>query len=162
MQKPIRKPRERGRDRHGTTLVATVISLLAFILVVLGMLDLGIGVMRSNTVSEAARIGARMAIVHGSKAPTAAGFGGPWDGANDAVAIKARIAPLLNAEGVATDSIIVTVAHTDGPDTGTTTTNDPGDLVTVTVTAPYRPVLSIFFGSSTQTLTGRSRMAIAH
>ena len=162
MQKPIQKPGERRRNRRGTTLVETVISLLAFILVVLGMLDLGIGVMRSNTVSEAARIGARMAIVHGSKAPTAASFGGPWDGANDAAAIKARIAPLLQAEGVALTDIAVTVAHTDGPDTGTATTNDPGDLVTVTVTVPYRPVLSYFFGSTTQTLTGRSRMAIAH
>lgn len=163
IQKRIQKPAHRA-DRRGATLVEAVICILAFLTLVLGMLDLGLTVSRYNTVAEAARLGARMAIAHGSKAPTAAGYGGPWTGIDNVMAIKAKIAPLLEAQGVLNGDIGVTVAHTDGSDSGTAD-NNPGDTVTVSVSVPHVPLMTFIFGTTTGTpprLTGTSTMVISH
>ena len=156
--------RARKREnRRGATLVETVILLSAFVMLTLGMLDLGIGVLYYNTLSEAARAGARAAIVHGSLAPSELSA---WDDSAAVTAITSRIRPLLQAEGISDSDIAaaVTVSHTDGPDAGSadTGTNDAGDTVTVTVSVPYQPVMGILLGTSTVTLTGKSTMVIAH
>ena len=69
--------RPKAGKRRGASLEEAVILIMVFLTIILGMIDLGMGVFRSNLVSQLARQGARMAIVHGSKAPS--GWqGGPW------------------------------------------------------------------------------------
>ena len=174
IQKRIQKPAHHA-DRRGATLVEAVICILAFLTLVLGMLDLGITVSRYNTVAEAARLGARMAIVHGSKSLTSFA-GGPWDGTNDGDALTAihkKIDPLLEAQGVVSGDITLEVKYSDRSpaDYGdsNSTTNDPavttaGDTVTVTVSIPHTTLMTFIFGvsNSNAKLTGKSTMGIAH
>ena len=167
MQQPQRRTRERT-NRRGAALVEAAITLSAFLILVLGMLDLGIGVLRYNTIAEAARTGARAAIVHGSLATQELS---PWDDTAAKNEITTLITPLLNAVGIPVTSDTVAVLHTDrsvanGGDANTTT-NDPGistagDTVTVTVGAPFTPLMTFIFGGSTITLTAKTTMVIAH
>lgn len=130
----------------------------AFLMLVLGMLDLGVGILHYNTVAAAARMGGRAAIVHGSLAtPELAA----WDDQGAKDGILTAIAPLLNASGVKTEEINVDVTHVDGPDTGTTT-NDPGDTLIVQVTVPYKPAVGSLLGLSRINLTAKTTMSIAH
>ena len=72
----MRCPNERV-CRRGAAMVEAAIILPVFLLLIFGMIDVGMGVFRNNLLSEAARHGARQAIVHGAFAPT--GWdGGPW------------------------------------------------------------------------------------
>lgn len=144
--------------RQGATLVETAITLSAFLMLVLGMLDLGIGVLRYNTLAAAARMGGRAAIVHGSLAPPELAA---WDNQTGTDGVSAVILPLLNAEGIQDESITVAVTYADGPDKGTTP-NDPGDTVTVQVSVPYKPAFAALLGLPNITLTSRTTMSMAH
>src|SRR5262245_46439280 len=67
----------RQQRRQGTVTVESTVVVLALLIMILGMLDLGLAVFQYHVVSEAARQGARLAIVHGQMAPS--GFnGGSW------------------------------------------------------------------------------------
>src|SRR5512135_973199 len=57
--------RSKMRARRGAALVELSVVLMMFLTLVLGMLDLGIGVFEYNTISQVARAGARKAITHG-------------------------------------------------------------------------------------------------
>ena len=135
--------------RRGASAVEASIILIVFLMLVLGLLDLGIGVLRYHMASEAARIGARQAIVHGSKADQL----GSWDSSSAASNITSAITPLLQAGGVAAGDITVDVQVTN---------NAPGNPVTVTVTIAYRPTMTFIFGNPTFNLSASSRMYIAH
>src|SRR3954454_10658349 len=70
----------RGRRivrRRGAVMVEVAIVLMVFLTLIFGMLDLAIAVFRRHLISEAARMGARQAAVHGSLAPSGWN-GGPW------------------------------------------------------------------------------------
>lgn len=161
---PVR--RRRG-VRRGATIVEMAIVLLTFLTFVLGMLDLALGVARYNSLAHAARQGARQAIVHGSMANRLGAWGpaaaGPFAlGASppsivlpstDARDIAAFIQPTL----VHFNPAEVTVA-VSWPDGG----NQFGQPVRVTLSAPFRPMMTFIFGNPTITLTAESTMIIAH
>ena len=152
-----RQVRPVTRQRRGATLAEAAFVLPVFLALVLGMLDLGIGVLRYHMVGEAARLAAREAAVHGADDPDDPHDGDVWSNPNvDAAAI---IGPLLATAGLDSRSYQVDVAYTDGPDDGSRT-NDPGDFVVVTVTTVYTPVIPLALGTTSRTLTGRSRMLI--
>ena len=167
IQKRIPKPAHRA-DRRGATLVEAVICILAFLTLVLGMLDLGLTVSRYNTVSEAARLGGRIAIVRGSKAAVLKAA----DGKSVDEMIHDKIDPLLRAQGVS-GPITLGIEYFDRSvanyGDSNSTTNDPavttaGDTVTVTVSIPHTTLMTFIFGvsNSNPTLTGKSTMGIAH
>lgn len=60
--------------RRGAAMIETAISILVFLALVMGMLDLGLAVFRRHVLAEAARHLARRAIVHGELADRL----GPW------------------------------------------------------------------------------------
>ncbi len=120
--------RRRGRRRgirRGATFVEMAIVLLVFLTVVLGMLDLGIGVYRSHVLAHAASQCARQAIVHGNLAARL----GPWgptaysEKANHTHPIADVIRPLMSGLDPADVDILVT-----WPDGG----NDVEQRVSVT------------------------------
>jgi Flp pilus assembly protein TadG len=144
--------------RSGTTLIETVLTVTALLMLILGTVDLGIGTFRLHVLSEAARMGVRQAIVHGQMAP------GGWNGgtwgpttytgqANSSDPKAQAIAPYL----VGMDPSAVTVKY-EWPDGNTNLESH----VKVTVTATWTPLLGFIFGSSSTTLTGSSSMPIAH
>jgi hypothetical protein len=163
--------RQRDRiTRRGATLVETAIVITLFLTLVLGMIDLGMGVFLQHMVSEAARQGVRQSIVHGSLAPSGWN-GGAWD-------------PTQSIDVVATDTGVPIVASLrNGPlgeledpgfltglDLGETriqvtwpdATNSTESRMRVTVSAPYRPMMTFIFGNPTITLSATATMPIAH
>lgn len=145
--------------RRGLTFVETAITILVFLTLVLGMLDLGVGVLRHSILSESARNGVRQAIVHGSLAP--AGWnGGPWGPATIDVPATAvgipivdEVQPLL--AGLDLGQTRINVEWSDGG-------NDVGQQVRVRIRTPYQPIMTFIFGNPTFTLQAASTMAIAH
>ncbi len=133
--------------------------IIALLTIVFGMIDLGSGAFRYNMVCHAARQGARLAIVHGSLAKS--GYqGGPWgpatfgpvalnDSSAQATAMSTRVG------GLDLSQAQMTITWPDG-------SNDAENRVRVTVTYPYRPIMTFIFGSPTITLTATSTMTIAH
>lgn len=142
-------------SRHGAVLVEAAITLPVFLMLVLGIIDLGIAVQRYNLCAEAARIGARMAIVHGSDASRI----GPWTSANAEAGIRARIDPLMAAAAVNPADVHVAVTYlktTDQRDK-----NSPGSEVRVRVTVDYKHLVS-FLNLGPLTVGSESRMIISN
>lgn len=154
-----------GRSRRGVTLVESALTLSAFLAVVIGAIDLGIFVFRSHAVAQAARQGARAAIVHGSLA-TASWKGGRWGtatvgplaassspGGTAQQAMLAAVTPSLS--GLNLDDVQVTYEWPDGNDQ--TESN-----VRVTVSTTWTPLYARVFGATPRPVSARSTMPIAH
>lgn len=139
-------------------MVETAVVLVTFLSLVLGMLDLGTQVLRSNMVSEAARMGARAAIVHGTEAAAGRPRGGmgEWETAEEAqTEVKKILDPFLAGVGVDSEDVEVIVTFPDG-------NHLPGSPVNVEVTANYRAILPSLFGSGRRKVVATSRMIIAN
>jgi hypothetical protein len=145
--------------RGGATLVEAAIILPVFLILVLGLADLAIGVERFNSLSEGARHAARQAIVHGQQAPD--GWdGGAWGPDTIDVALSAEGVPVADAVRpllVTCDpeQTRVVVEWLDG-------SNTTEKRVRVTLTTPYRPLVTFIFGNPALTLRASSTMPIAH
>jgi Flp pilus assembly protein TadG len=145
--------------RRGATAAETAVVVLVFLILVLGMLDLGIGVLRYNSVSHAARQAARQAMVHGSLAPAKV-QGGPWGpdtidakASSSGTPAVATLQPYLF-----TCDLDKTTVHVEWPDGS----NEPGKRVRVTVSTPYQPMMTFIFGNPSITLQATSTITIAH
>lgn len=131
----------------------TAIVLVTFLMLVFGMIDLGIMVSRSQSLSEAARNGARTAIVRGEFSTSPLGPTAFSGVASDSNAIADKIRPQL----ILMDPTQVRVNVT-WPDGG----NEINQRVHVTVSADFTPITTFIFGAPTWTLQGDSEMYIAH
>ncbi len=133
----------RPRRQAGQATVEFALSIMVFLLMVVGLFDLGGGVYRYNAVSEAARDIARRTIVHtgitlGQSAETL-----------DTVAVHRRLIPGMGA-------IAFTCVDAAGAANGHVPCTS-GDYVRVTVSATYQPVTLLPIGgpitlSSTATM----------
>jgi len=145
--------------RRGATLLEGAIIILVFLVLVFGMLDLSIGLMRFHLVSAATRHGARRAIVHGELAP--AGWkGGVWGPGNIDVPATASGIPLVDEirpllVGMDPNQTRIQADWIDGA-------NGVEDRVRITVTTPYQPMMTFIFGNPTFRLRASSTMPIAH
>jgi hypothetical protein len=150
MRLPYRK-----RSRGGATMVEAALILTAFLILVLGLLDFGIAVLRDHILSQAARQGVRAAIVHGSRANVLGPWGpSTWAGnANSADPKAQAIAPYLG--GIDPSTVNVTYEWTGGSNV----TESP---VRVTVSTTWTPIVQSFFGNQPVTLSASSTMPIAH
>ena len=113
--------------RRGAALVEAAVVLPLFLMVILGIVEFGRAMMVGQLVTNAAREGARRAILFGS---------------NEAE-VRTHVADFLsNAGGIPADSVGMTVDVTDGPrHDGPPATGladaQGGDRVTVTVSVPW-------------------------
>lgn len=145
-----------SRGRRGATLVEGAIVLATLVMVVLGSLDLSLAVWRYNTVSQAARQGAREAAVHGAQAGPARTIWGPATRvvvANDGSEIAAAVLPSL--VGIAPDAVTIRIEWPDG-------VNTFQSRVRCTITTQYEPIVASLFVRSPWTLTATSNMSINH
>ncbi len=145
-----------SEKRRGAVLVESAIIMFVFITLTVGAMDLELAVFRYNMAAQAARHGARQAMVHGAlaKAPMTvwgpAGYSGKADDGSD---IANAVSPLL----VGFDRHNVTV-QADWLDGG----NAIGNRVRYTVSTPYRPLLGFLIGYPAFTISAASTMPIAH
>lgn len=137
-------------------MLEAAIVLTVFLTLVFGGIDLALGVFRYNAISEAARRGAREAIVHGKGAPPQRTAWGPatWTGTADSPGdIPAEVRPVL--VGMEPAAVNLRIEWPDG-------SNAAQKQVRVSVSTVYRPVLPGLVGWSEIPLTATSTMRIAH
>jgi Flp pilus assembly protein TadG len=139
--------RRAGRARRGTSVTEMAMTLPVVLLFVLGVMDFALVLYAYGTVSEAARVGARYAMVHGSASGSAVG-----PTANDST-VQTQVTGA--APGLVTANLTVTSSWPDG-------SNDPNCHVTVTASYPCSLSAGKLVGLSTITVNGTSTMLITH
>ncbi len=150
----------RRKHRRGAAVVEMSIILLTFLVLTMGMLDMGIGVFRYHIVAQAARFGARRAIVHGDRATQL----GSWGTAMIDVAASANGIPIVDGvdDGIAPMLVGCDLAQTRIRVEWLEGGNSFEQPVRVTLTSPYTPIFSFIFPIATIDLTATSTMGIAH
>lgn len=130
--------------------------ITVFLVLILGGIDLLLAVYRNNTLSQAARYGARQAIVHGALATSPVTPWGPatYSGtAGDGSQYASAVGPML--VGFSLNDVNLMVEWPDG-------SNVVGSRVRVSLSMTYRPLLGFIYGNETYLLSGASTMPIAH
>ncbi len=142
-------------------MIETALVMPVFLLLTMGMMDLGIAIFRSTLLSHAARSAVREAIVHGEYADEL----GIWaatdlgtDPANP-LAVSDMTHPMKtkieqNLSPIDLSTVDVSVQWLDG-------TNDVDDRVRVRLRHDYQPITFVF-GNITIPLTATSTLPIAH
>lgn len=119
--------------------------LIPFLLLLLGVFDIGRGVYTYNAVAEAAREIARVTIVHPGTPP------GSSAEAQAMISAQRRTVPGLTGAGIT----ITCVNLADQPIAGTCR---PGDYLRVAVTVSWAPVTPLFEAIGLHELSSVSRM----
>jgi len=134
----MRLAREPGRARgeEGSAIVETAISAYILLIFVFGVMEAGLALYSYQFISEAAREGARYAIVRGSAAGSNCASYTSYDCKASTADIQNYVKN-LGYPGINPANMTVTVANAGYP-SGVTCTpsascNNPGNLVTVTV-----------------------------
>jgi Flp pilus assembly protein TadG len=141
----------RPRDSRGQSLVEFSLVLIPFLLILMGIIDLGRGIYTSNGVAEATRELARVTAVHQCANPTACTLGTSTETAGVRGTQNGMVPGLAGAGAV------VTYACTSITDTAVATKPCPsGSFLKVTVSVPFgviTPVLSMVAPSSVSSTT---------
>jgi hypothetical protein len=152
--------RTRTKQRRGAAVLEMSIILTTFLVLTMGMLDMGIGVFRYHVVAQASRFGARRAIVHGDRATPL----GTWGTATIDVAANANGIPIVDGvdDGIAPMLVGCDLSQTRIRVEWLEGGNSFEQRVRVTVISPYTPLFSFIFPITTINLTASSTMVIAH
>ena len=129
-----------SRGQRGSTIVEFAMTLLPCLILILGMCDFGRAVWSYNTISYAAREGARYAIVHGDESSNPASTG--------------KIQQIVDEWAVGMSSEDLSVQTSWQPD------NSSGSTVVVTVNYEFQTVVPVL--PSGVTLTSTSRMVVLY
>ena len=138
-----RRARSAGQSLVEFSLVTFMLSVL-----VLAVVEMGRMVLVYTTVANAARAGARYAIVHGSSRAAGTGSSNASGPSNNPAQVLTVVADFASAGLLTTSRLVITVAYPGA-------SNAPGQLVNVTVSYPYDPLttwlpLRVNLGSTTQ------------
>jgi Flp pilus assembly protein TadG len=148
---------ERWRADRGSAMVEFTLIGFMFIIVLLGVVEMGRMVLVYTTIANAARAGARYAIVHGGDrtgpgatgVDAASGPGSPCTCSQ----IQTVVQNFASAGLVNTSLLTITVSYPD-------TTNIAGSRVSVTVSYPYDPLVKYFNSLLGDTLSSTSEGVI--
>lgn len=139
--------------RSGQSLVEFALISLLFFTMFFGIVEMGWFLFNYHEVNNAAREGARYAVVHGTMSQ---GITDPVAAAAyriDATKLKAAVLSKVNLANA--DSLTVTADPVD-LDKGL----QPGSSVKVTVRYHYRPLVGFILGAPSISLAGKSTMII--
>ena len=134
----------RLRMAEGSALVEFSLIAFMFIIVLLGVVEMGRMLLVYTTMANAARAGARYAIVHGGER-TGTGVNGP-SGPGNTAQVQTVVQNFASAGLLNTSNLTINVTYPNG-------LNTAGSAVSVTVTYPYDPLV-IFFNSMLSTTMG--------
>jgi Flp pilus assembly protein TadG len=144
-----------GRRRGaGQATVEIALVGLVFIITVIGLIESGRAVWNYNTVAQAAREGARYAVVHGSRSSDPSGPGSTHYTAPD---LDVRITEMVRkyASGLDATNLTVTAQWPDG-------TNERGARVKVTARYGFESMFTSVLGLPSVALTSSSTMVITY
>ena len=134
--------RWKAKARAGVATVELGFALPVFVFLLYGVIELSHYIFTDIALADAARIGARYAMVHGATASP------PASAADISTYLKSRVALL--------DPTQITAVVTFSPN------NSPGSAVQVRLSYPFVPFLPGFDIIMATTLTGSSQVTIAH
>jgi Flp pilus assembly protein TadG len=121
-----------------------------FIIVLLGVVEMGRMVLVYTTLANAARAGARYAIVHGAdQTVSPSGPGNPCT----CTQVQTVVKNFASAGLVNTSLLTITVNYPDN-------SNNAGSRVTVSVSYPYDPLVKFFNSLLNQTMGSTSQGVI--
>lgn len=127
-----------GKAASGQSLLEMIIGLTVFLVLVLGLCDLGRAVFAYNAVTHCAREGVRFAVVHGADSAVPVGPSVNYAALTDFVRSR--------AQGMPSDLVTVAATWTNAP---SAPVNGRGGTVTVRVTYNFQPVSPLaFFGGA--------------
>ncbi len=125
------------RSSRGQSLVEfSVVSLLT-VLMLLFVVEMGRMVLVYVTIANAARVGARYASVHGSTRSAGATVDSASGPADNPAQVVTVIKNFASGGLLKTSRLVVLVTYPGA-------SNDPGQLVNVTVVYPYDPLTTYF------------------
>jgi Flp pilus assembly protein TadG len=129
----LHSPKSRLGDDRGQTLVEFAIVAVLLVMLLLGVVEFGRMVLVYTTVANAARAGARYAIVHGT------------DNLASTDDIKTIVKNFLSVAPLDTTGLTTSVSYPGDPvKSGSSGCTDPGCGVVVTATYPYQPIIGYF------------------
>ena len=135
----------KSASRRGSTIVEFALVSFQLLLVILAAFEFGRMILVFTTVANAARIGVRYAIVHGSMS-TASGVNGP-SGPGSTANVVNVVRDYAGVGLLDLSKLTVTVSYPDA-------SNTPGSRVTVTTRYAYDPwvvlPLNVPLGTTTQ------------
>jgi Flp pilus assembly protein TadG len=150
-----RSTARRGHRRRGQALVEFSLALIPFLLILMGIIDLGRGIYMSSGVTEAAREIARTTAVH-----PCAGSGTCTLG-NSAETLATINTQKKLVPGLALPASSITFSCTDISDaTVATSTCTGGSFVKVTVSVPYSALTPILSMVAPTTLTSTAHVEV--
>lgn len=128
-------PRSRLGSEEGQSLVEFSLTLFFTIITIFAVLEFGRMVLVYTTVANAARAGARYAIVHGADR-TGSGSTGPSGPTCPCSQVNTMVTNFASTGLIDTSRMTINVSYS--PD------NKAGSTVTVTVSYPYDPFITFF------------------
>ncbi len=144
-------PIMRWRSEEGSNLVEFALVAFMFIIVLLSIVEIGRMALVYTTMANAARAGARYAIVHGGER-TGTGVNGP-SGPGSTTQVETVVKNFASSGLLDTSKLTVTVTYPNG-------LNTAGSLVLVAVSYTYDPIVSYFSSILSTTLGSMSEGVI--
>jgi Flp pilus assembly protein TadG len=134
--------------RAGQSLVEFSIVCFMLCILTLAVFEMGRMVLVYATIANAARVGARYAVVHGSSRSAGVGASNASGPSNNPAQVLSFVTNFASAGILTTSRLVITVTYPGS-------SNAPGQLVDVTVSYPYDPLTTFLpfrvnMGSTTQ------------
>lgn len=143
-----RTQRSRKRnERSGATVVEMAFVIPVLLVLLIGIIDFAMVIYAYGTVSEAARCGARYAMVHGSVSSSPVG----------PTADNTTVRDVVRTNALALDTSRLTVTSS-----WANTRNDVGSNVTVTATYDCPIIIGQLIGTGGINVSGTTTMTITH
>lgn len=148
----------RARAEDGNSLVEFSLISVMFIMLMLGMVELGRMVLVYTTIAHAAKYGSRYAIVHGYFQS------GTTDTTATVTAVQTQVKNFSGIAPIDKTNVSVTVTYPTYVFSGKTYcgTNSAGCPVQVQVSYPFTPLLGYFNGMLSVTLSSTSEGVITY
>jgi Flp pilus assembly protein TadG len=153
-------PSRSWKSEQGNSMVEFSLVAVVFVMLLLGVVEMGRLILVYTTMAQAAKAGARYAIVHGNFR-TGAGATGP-SGPADYSQIQTVVQNFAGAGGIRLLANATTVTYTNDTMTCIYPPNGPGCSVQVKVTYPFAPLLGYFNPMLSMTLSSTSKGVITY
>ena len=140
---------DRWREDRGSSLIEFCLISVMLVIVLLGVVEMGRMVLVYTTIANAAREGARYAIVHGVDQTVSP------SGPGNTSAVETVVKNFASAGLVDTTALTITVSYPNGD-------NKAGSTVKVKVTYPYDPFVNFFSSILNTTLGSTSEGVITY
>jgi Flp pilus assembly protein TadG len=138
------------REDQGSALIEFSLVALMFIVLLFGVVEMGRMVLVYTSIANAARAGARYAIVHGADR-TGSGVDGP-SGPGSTTQVQTVVQNFASVGLLDTSRLTIAVSYPSG--------NGVGSTVSVTVSYPYDPLVTYFNSFLSTTLASTSQGVI--